>query len=124
MNRREFSIFTLATLGVAAGGGYALRAYEPRSHLRPPGGVERFESLCIKCGQCVQVCPYHSIKLLGADDGVNIATAYIDPYERGCYLCDLFPCVLACPSGALAHETTTIEDVKMGVAVVSNLNAC
>ena len=64
MNRREFSIFSIAAIGCAAGSGVLInKFYEPKLHLRPPGSVKNFESLCIKCGQCVQVCPYHSIDL-------------------------------------------------------------
>ncbi|AII14412.1 menaquinol dehydrogenase NosGH, periplasmic component NosG [Campylobacter iguaniorum] len=125
MTRRDFSIFSIATLATSVAGGFAInKFYDKKPHLRPPGSAKNFESLCIKCGQCVQVCPYHSIELLGVDDGVNIATAFIDPSKRGCYLCDLFPCVLACPSGALDHNTTSIKDVKMGVGVVVNLPSC
>ena len=125
MNRREFSIFSLCVISASVLSGISIKKfYKAKEHLRPPGSVENFESLCIKCGQCVQVCPYHSISLLGFDDGFNLASAYINPYERGCYLCDLFPCVLACPSGALNHNTTTIDDVKMGIGVVVNQNAC
>lgn len=124
MNRRDFSLLSLAIIASGAGGGYLLSSYKANEHLRPPGAAKHFESLCIKCGQCLQVCPYHSISLLGVDDGVNIGSAYIDASKRGCYLCDLFPCVLACPSGALDHNTTTIKDVKMGVAVVINESNC
>ena len=124
MTRRNFTIFSLASLAIAGGAGVWLRQKTPRVHLRPPGAAPRFESLCVKCGQCVQVCPYHSIELLGIDDGLNLGTAFIDASKRGCYLCDLFPCVLACPSGALQHSTTEISDVKMGVAVVKNLQNC
>ena len=125
MNRRQFSLFSLATIGCAAGAGIGVnKFYEPKLHLRPPGSAKHFESLCIKCGQCVQVCPYHSISLLGLDDGINLASAYIDPSKRGCYLCDLFPCVLACPSGALDHSISSIKDVKMGVAIVRDSQKC
>lgn len=127
MTRRNFGIFGSCVIGLATLSGLGIKINaKPNLHLRPPGAVDRFDSLCIKCGQCVQVCPYHSIELLGFDDGINLATAYIDANKRGCYLCDLFPCVLACPSGALAHETTTIDDVKMGVAVVKSefVNSC
>ncbi|MBT0612133.1 4Fe-4S dicluster domain-containing protein [Campylobacter hyointestinalis] len=125
MNRREFAAFSIVALsGAAITGVLVNKFHKPRLHLRPPGSAKHFESLCIKCGQCVQVCPYHSIDLLGVDDGINLATAYIDPSKRGCYLCDLFPCVLACPSGALDHNTTTIADVSMGVAVVKDFSKC
>lgn len=124
MTRRNFTLFSLASLAVAGGAGFLISKKQARVHLRPPGAVKNFESLCVKCGQCVQVCPYHSIGLLGLDDGLNVGTAYIDASKRGCYLCDLFPCVLACPSGALSHDTNTINDVKMGVAVVKSLDKC
>ena len=124
MTRRNFTLFSLASLAVAGGAGFLISKIKAKTHLRPPGAVKNFESLCVKCGQCVQVCPYHSIGLLGLDDGLNLGTAYIDASKRGCYLCDLFPCVLACPSGALSHDTNTINDVKMGVAVVKSLDKC
>ncbi|CZE46027.1 4Fe-4S dicluster domain-containing protein [Campylobacter geochelonis] len=94
--------------------------------LRPPGALtpKEFLSSCIKCGQCVQVCPYYCLKIADITDGFGIATPYINANERGCYLCDLFPCVLSCPSGALSHDTTLVSDVKMGVAVITELNSC
>nr|WP_315083842.1 4Fe-4S dicluster domain-containing protein [uncultured Campylobacter sp.] len=95
-------------------------------YLRPPGALaERgFRSSCIKCGQCVQVCPYHSIYLLDITHLFDIGTPVIDAKERGCYLCGALPCVLACPSGALSHETNEPKKVKMGIAVIENLDAC
>ena len=49
-------------------------------YLRPPGALaERgFRSSCIKCGQCVQVCPYHSIYLLDITHLFDIGTPVID----------------------------------------------
>ena len=95
-------------------------------YLRPPGALaERgFRSSCIKCGQCVQVCPYHSIYLLDITHLFDIGTPVIDAKERGCYLCGALPCVLACPSGALSHETNEPKKVAMGIAVIKNLDAC
>ena len=114
---------------VAAAAGYAIGKFLPKSsgdklYLRPPGAVDDFDDLCVKCGQCVQVCPYHSISLLDIEDGYSNGSAHIDAKERGCYLCDLFPCVLSCPSGALDHATKVVGDVKMGVAVLSDTAAC
>ena len=39
--------------------------------LRPPGALneKEFLSTCIKCGQCVQVCPYHTLSLLDITSG-------------------------------------------------------
>lgn len=94
--------------------------------LRPPGALDEkaFLASCIKCGQCVQVCPYRSIKLLDLQSGINTATPYIDAFERGCYLCDLFPCILCCPSGALDPKIQEIEQVHMGIAKTINPQRC
>ncbi len=129
--RRDFmkQATGLGVIGaVAAAGIYAapmLKADEP-SLLRPPGAVpeDEYLHLCIKCGQCLQVCPYDSIKLEPVTGGASYGMAYIDPTERGCYLCDAFPCILACPTGALDHEHDQIEDVHMGMAVIVHESAC
>lgn len=102
----------------------SLKANEPI--LRPPGAVseEQFLKLCIKCGQCLQVCPYDSIILEDIDGGASVGMAYIEPERRGCYLCEAFPCMLACPTGALDHEHDNIKYVDMGIAVINNIDAC
>lgn len=128
-NRRDFIQYsTLGILGLVLAGGVVgapyLRANENR--LRPPGAVSEddFLALCIKCGQCLQVCPYHSIKLADFAKGYGMGTPYIEARQRGCYLCGALPCVLACPSGALEHNTEKPEDVKMGIAVLINPDSC
>ena len=85
--RREFIQYsTLGVLGLVLAGGVVctpyLRADENR--LRPPGAVEedRFLALCIKCGQCLQVCPYHSIELADFAKGFGVGTPYIDARKR------------------------------------------
>ncbi len=127
--RREFMQYsTLGILGLVLAGGVVGAPYlKTEEHrLRPPGAVEedRFLALCIKCGQCLQVCPYHSIELADFAKGYGMGTPYIDARQRGCYLCGAVPCVLACPSGALDHDTEKPEDVKMGIAVLINPESC
>ena len=94
--------------------------------LRPPGALNEkdFLSTCIKCGQCVQVCPYHTLSLLDIKSGNSVGTPYVDARERGCYLCDLLPCVLACPSGSLNHDVIEASQVEMGIALLKNHNKC
>jgi ferredoxin-type protein NapG len=127
MLRREFGKYALV-LSAAFGGGVLIspKLYSKKSFLRPPGALEeeKFLAACIKCGQCVQVCPYHSLSLLDIDALNSVGTPYIDAEKRGCYLCDLFPCVLACPTGSLSHDTAKPSDVRMGVAYVKNINDC
>jgi ferredoxin-type protein NapG len=128
--RRQFmkQAAGLGVLGIAAAGGiWAAKKFKPeKERLRPPGAVEedRYLTMCIKCGQCLQVCPYDSILLELAEGKAGVGTAYIDPLARGCYLCEAFPCVLACPTGALDHESNVIEKVHMGMAIVVNESAC
>ncbi|MCK5293766.1 MAG: 4Fe-4S dicluster domain-containing protein, partial [Arcobacteraceae bacterium] len=118
----------LGMLAVAAGGSMFLSPYTVKAEhrLRPPGAVEEkeFLALCIKCGQCLQVCPYHSIELADLGTGHGVGTPYIDATIRGCYACEAVPCVLACPSGALDHHTEKATDIKMGIAVLEHKRAC
>ena len=128
-DRRDFIKYsTMGILALAAGGGvifspYALKA---EHRLRPPGAVNEkdFLALCIKCGQCLQVCPYHSIELADAITGHGVGTPFIDARVRGCYACEAVPCVLACPSGALDHNTEKATDIKMGIAVLEHKRSC
>ncbi len=94
--------------------------------LRPPGALEEdiFLASCIKCGQCLQVCPPQVIKLAGISQGFGIGTPYIVPRDGGCILCSGLPCVLACPTGALAHELSLGKDAEMGLAVISGPDTC
>lgn len=94
--------------------------------LRPPGAENerKFLNACIKCGQCVQVCPYHSVVLQDINRGIEVGSPAIIPEDRGCYLCDLLPCVLSCPSGALDHNISDAKDVNMGKALVKSVSFC
>ena len=128
-DKRDFIKYsTLGVLGLVLGGGAFLSPYilSAEMRLRPPGAVEedKFLALCIKCGQCLQVCPYHSIKLADFAKGHGVGTPYIDANERGCYACSAVPCVLACPSGALDHSCEKPEDIKMGIAVLEFPDTC
>ncbi|MDR2790321.1 MAG: 4Fe-4S dicluster domain-containing protein [Campylobacteraceae bacterium] len=102
------------------------KLYAKNSFLRPPAALDEKEFLatCIKCGQCIQVCPYHSINMYDITHLNSIGTPYINANERGCYLCDLLPCILACPTGSLRHEVQRAEEIRMGTAYISDINGC
>ena len=128
-DRREFVKYsTLGVLGLVLGGGVVAAPYlnAKENKLRPPGAVpeKNFLALCIKCGQCLQVCPYHAIKLNDVGQGYGEGTPFIDANVRACYACNAVPCVLACPSGALDHHTEKAEDIKMGIAVLEFADTC
>lgn len=95
--------------------------------LRPPGAIDEdaFLAACIKCGQCVQVCPVEAIRLLDADAGFAIGTPVINARDQACdFSCDAVQCVLACPTEALTHRLSTKEQVRMGVAKLVQPDAC
>jgi len=129
ISRRKF--LKASTL-VVTGGAIAYGAVsvpllrKDRRLLRPPGALDEdiFLASCIKCGQCLQVCPPQVINLAGISQGFGVATPYIIPREGGCILCSGLPCVLACPTGALAHDLSLGKDAEMGLAVISNPDTC
>jgi ferredoxin-type protein NapG len=98
-----------------------------RARLRPPGALEesRFLAACIKCGQCVQVCPVQAIVLADIDEGFGSAVPYIDARRQACdFSCDALSCILACPTGALSHGLNAKEEVRCGLARLARPDAC
>ncbi len=95
--------------------------------IRPPGALAEhaFLGACIKCGQCVQVCPVSAIRLADADDGFGVGAPYVVPREQACdFSCDALSCILACPTGALSHALGSKEQVTSGVARLARPDAC
>ncbi|MEE4379318.1 MAG: ferredoxin-type protein NapG [Candidatus Competibacteraceae bacterium] len=92
--------------------------------LRPPGARDDddFNALCIKCGQCVQACPFDTLDLAAAGTAVPIGTPYFTPREIPCYMCPDIPCQQACPTGALNPGLEKIDDARMGLAVIDPEN--
>ncbi len=84
--------------------------------LRPPGAVDEsiFAGRCIRCGRCVEVCPYGSIRPLDIRHGVYAGTPLINVVDIPCYLC--MKCVEVCPTGTL--RPVSQEETRMGVAVL------
>ena len=95
--------------------------------LRPPGALleEDFLASCIKCGQCVQVCPVEAISLADVVDGVGVGTPVINPRRQACdFSCDGLQCVLACPTGALTHHINYPHEAAMAKAQVVRPELC
>jgi len=127
--RREFlraAVAGVGITGVAMSGWLPLSARaEPR--LRPPGALDEKEYLasCIKCGQCVQVCPVEALVLADVEDGFGLGAPYVASRDQACdFSCDAVQCVLACPTGALSHDIDKKEQVTMAVAKLVRPEAC
>ncbi|MCG7874095.1 MAG: 4Fe-4S binding protein [Candidatus Thiodiazotropha lotti] len=132
-SRREFlrsSVLAAGMIGVSMLG-YVPVLQGTSIRLRPPGALktpddeQQFYASCIKCGQCVQVCPVEAIKLADLLDGFGIGVPYIDAREQACdFSCDGLQCVLACPTGALTHDLDYPADTRMGFARLARPKAC
>ncbi|GAB4345619.1 MAG: hypothetical protein Kow0089_22790 [Desulfobulbaceae bacterium] len=110
MSRRGFlqQAGALAILPLLPGGAGG----EPA--VRPPGAGPDFPARCIRCGRCMEACPYDSIRLMDLSAGAMVHTPYIAPLRTPCYLCrqrgpdgkdrplgKYLRCGEACPTGAL-----------------------
>ena len=132
-SRREFLRTAVLTTGVVTASllGVIPVVQGTSIRLRPPGALktpddeQEFFASCIKCGQCVQVCPVEAIKLADLTDGFGIGVPYIDAREQACdFSCDGLQCVLACPTGALTHDLDYPADTRMGFARLARPKAC
>lgn len=127
--RRRFLrsvLFGSAVVGTALAGWLPV-ARADAARLRPPGALaeDDFMASCIKCGQCVQVCPVVAIVLADIDEGFGVGVPYIDARAQACdFSCDAVQCVLACPTGALTHSISKKEEVRMGIARLAEPDIC
>lgn len=89
------------------------------SPIRPPGAVveAEFLALCTKCDDCMKACPHGSIRKSDIKSDPAYNTPVIIPSVKPCYLCDDFPCIKACATGALLPVADK-RDVRMGKAYV------
>jgi len=113
----------LAAAAVLVQGGY-LVTRQRNATLLPPGsqGEKDFLSRCVKCGKCMQACPYSALKPAPQSAGLAAGAPSIDARLQACRLCEDFPCVKACPTGAL-RDVEQRSDVRMGLAVIDE-EAC
>jgi ferredoxin-type protein NapG len=132
-DRREFLLKSARTAGLVFLGGLIWSAYvdevtASKLILRPPGALNEkdFLSTCIKCGLCVEACPFDTLKLAKPGDNKPLGTPFFTPREIPCYMCTDIPCVPVCPTDALdeklvsTNEALDINSAQMGVAIVDS----
>ena len=131
-SRRKFLLSGAQAIALVSFGGLVWSAFLQESKagilpLRPPGALREEEFLrhCIKCGLCVEACPFDTLKLADAGSGKPIGTPYFEPRKVPCEMCVDIPCVPVCPTKALdpllvqdAQGNLDINTAKMGVAIV------
>lgn len=134
MQRRDAIKTGFSLVGLLAASSFIYKEYanaKPVLKLRPPAALDEDEFLtrCIRCGLCVEACPFDTLKLAEfKDSGVGIGTPFFTPRDVPCYMCEDIPCVVECPTEALDPKLVTkdgaldINMAKMGVAVVDEKN--
>ena len=132
-DRRKFILNMARGVGIATLSGFIWSAYVDEAKasqltLRPPGALkeENFLKTCIKCGLCVEACPYDTLLLAKPGDDKPLGTPYFIPRDVPCYMCTDIPCVPVCPTEALDKNSLMtdgkldINIADMGVAVIDD----
>ncbi|HUH59604.1 MAG TPA: ferredoxin-type protein NapG [Candidimonas sp.] len=98
----------------------------PPTAIRPPGALAEadFLAACVRCGLCVRSCPYDTLSLATLGGGVATGTPYFEARQIPCEMCADIPCVDICPTGALDHALTDIDEARMGLAVLIDEENC
>lgn len=130
-NRREFLVATVKVGGAVCLGALplAMLAEQAKANnqniLRPPGAISEqdFLSACTRCGLCVRSCPYDTLKLSTMSQPAQ-GTPYFIPRDVPCEMCEDLPCITACPTSALDHSITEVDDIRMGTAVLVDEENC
>lgn len=106
----------------------AVRAVPMKSSrpLRPPGSVAeaRFLDLCIRCEQCLKVCPGPVLQAAGLKFGLEALWTPVAVFEHaGCHQeCNF--CTQVCPTGAIQSlDLVTKRRTRIGLAILDP-NSC
>lgn len=101
------------------------RSFNP-DLVRPPGSLAEadFLSRCLRCGECMRVCPTNAVHPAGLEAGLDGVWTPVMKMTAGyCdYECTL--CSQVCPSGAIRPLTVAAKQkVKIGIAYIDR-NRC
>lgn len=74
--------------------------------IRPPGRKDESDFLqrCIKCGKCIRACPFIALQPVIKAGEFDRGTPCLRLGTSFCRFCEDFPCVNACPTGALSKD--------------------
>lgn len=123
MDRREFFRRSVGKAAETITRHVDKKVNEKASHwIRPPYALPELEFLlaCTRCGDCITACPYQVIFPLAARLGADVmGTPSLDLLNKGCHLCDDWPCVHACETNALVIIAGD-EDNQFGFPNLAN----
>jgi len=129
VSRRQFlggvatgltGMLALKMTGSLSGRGHPMR-------IRPPGALEEGEFLarCLKCGECMKVCPTNVLQPAMAEAGLAGLWSPVMDMRRGYCELNCTLCGQVCPSGAIQRLTLAQKNgdeqqapVKFGTAFV------
>lgn len=130
-NSRDYNAgrryFIASGIGVISGlaiSGISFSA--PENYFRPPGSVHEdlFNTLCIRCGNCIKSCPtdiiIHQTRL---NYPAGLMTPEVTFANHGYCLEDCNLCSRVCPSGAITlFDIRAKSRLKMGTAIIDPEN--
>ncbi len=125
-NRRQVLLSMAGTAaGVSLAGIETIQRRQPERMIRPPGAtLTDFTSVCMRCGECVRVCPTQGLQPSLLEGGwQNVFTPHLVPRLGYCsFSCDA--CVQVCPTGAIPQITLTQkQQTSIGLASI-NTDRC
>ncbi len=118
--REALTALGITGVGVALAGVEPITQRQPATMVRPPGAtLTDFDNLCIRCGECVRVCPTQGLQPSLFEGGwQNILTPRLVARLGYCsYNCNA--CGEVCPSGAIPRlPLEEKQQTLMGLASI------
>ena len=101
------------------------RSFHP-DLIRPPGALaeDAFLSTCLRCGECMKVCPTNGIHPAAMEAGLEGLWTPVMKMTVGYCEYECVLCTQACPSGAIRPlEIAEKQKIKIGLAYIDR-NRC
>ena len=111
--------------GLVTGGFLSTISLKPNRTIRPPASLKtpQFETVCLRCGNCVRACPTHIIQRNTCPDNWYAWMTPIINFTKGYCLSDCTICGTVCPSGAIYPFTVPAKKIlSIGKALIDVKN--